>query len=49
MWVPAEMKERYEQIGEQLAAGPAIVTTARCSNYRRFSVAVGTKMRPPPE
>jgi VWFA-related protein len=40
IWVPLEMKERYEDVPEAYPSvfGPATEATARYTNYRRFTV-----------
>jgi VWFA-related protein len=40
IWVPVEMKERYEDVPEAYPSvfGPTTEATARYSNYRRFTV-----------
>ena len=45
LWLPSEMKEKYEDVGgtTRPVFGGATKATARYSNYRRFTVEVVEK------
>ncbi len=44
IWVPAEMKERYEDLGGKRVFGSTVEGWAKYSNYRRFTVSTEEKV-----